>query len=164
MGEKENYIIVMIDSLKKKDDVLRRLIEKCDAQTKVIEDNEYGSINWDRFNVLIAEKEALINRLNDLDDGFESLYSRIGDELKNNKSLYAEQIRTIQGLIKEVTDKGVSIRAKEERNRAALEKVLKPVKKEIKTSKRSMSVVNSYYNTMSGAGLSNNPGWIDSKK
>ena len=162
--KQENYIDIMVESLQKKSKVLDGLIEKCDGQEKVIADHEYGDINWNQFNVLIADKEVLITRLNELDDGFEALYDRVGDEIKNNKEKYAGQIRTIQDLIKEVTDKGVTIRAKEERNRANLERVLKPVKKEIKTSKKSMNVVNRYYSTMSGAGLNTSSGWLDKKK
>ena len=161
---RENYIDIMVESLQKKSRVLDGLIEKCDAQAEVISDNEYGDINWRQFNVLIADKEVLITRLNELDDGFEALYDRVGDEIKNNAGKYAEQIRSIQELIKEVTDKGVTIRAKEERNRANLERVLKPVKKEIRTSKINMSVINRYQNTMTGAGLNTSSGWVDRKK
>ena len=100
----------------------------------------------------------------ELDDGFEALYDRVGDEVKNNSERYAVQIKRIQELIKEVTDKGVTIRSKEEKNRMNLERVLRPVKKEIKTSKRSMSVINKYYNTMNGAALNNSSGWVDRKK
>ncbi len=167
MTEKDNnanYIDIMTDSLRKKEAVLNKLIEKCDAQAKVIADNDYGSIDWDHFNVLIAEKETLIDRLNELDDGFEALYDRVGDEIKRNKERYADRIKEIQELIKTVTDKGVTIRAKEERNRVNLERVLMPIKKELKTSKRSMSVINKYYNTMNGAGQPNVSGWVDKKK
>ncbi len=159
-----NYIDIMVESLQKKEKILEKLIEKCDAQAEVIADNDYGSINWDKFNVLIAEKEILIDRLNEIDDGFEALYDRVGDEIKQNKERYASQIKAIQELIKAVTDKGVTIKAKEERNRANLERVLHPIKKELKTSKRSMSVINKYYNTMSGAGQPNVSGWVDKKK
>ncbi len=160
----ENYIDIMVESLRKKDRVLDGLIEKCDAQAEVIADNEYGDINWNQFNVLIADKEVLINRLNELDDGFEALYDRVGEEIKANSGKYAVQIKAIQELIKTVTDKGVTIRAKEERNRANLERVLKPVKKEIRTSKINMSVINRYQNTMTGAGLNTSSGWVDRKK
>jgi predicted phage tail protein len=160
----ENYIDIMVESLQKKSRVLDGLIDKCDAQAEVIADNEYGDINWNQFNLLIADKEVMITRLNELDDGFEALYDRVGDEVKNNSERYAVQIKKIQELIKEVTDKGVMIRSKEEKNRMNLERVLRPIKKEIKTSKRSMSVINKYYNTMNGAGLNNSPGWVDRKK
>ena len=159
-----NYIDIMVESLQKKEKILEKLIEKCDAQAEVIADNDYGSINWDKFNVLITEKEILIDRLNEIDDGFEALYDRVGDEIKQNKERYASQIKAIQELIKAVTDKGVTIKAKEERNRANLERVLLPIKKELKTSKRSMSVINKYYNTMNGTGQPNVSGWVDKKK
>lgn len=159
-----NYLDIMIESLQKKDKILKELILRCEDQAKVIADNGYGDVNWDQFNVLIADKEVLIGRLNELDDGFEALYNRIGDDIKKNRERYSDKIKIIQQLIRDVTDKGVVIRASEERNRANLERVLRPVKKEIKTSKRSMNVINNYYNSMSGGASAPASGWIDRKK
>ena len=164
LDNKENYLDIMVESLRKKEKVLEELIEKCDAQAEVIAEGEYHTVNWDQFNVLIADKEVLINRLNDLDDGFEALYDRVGDEIKKNKDRYAPQIKEIQALIKTVTDQGVTIKTKEERNRANLEQVLRPVKKEIRTTKRSMNVINNYYNVMNGGGANSSSGWVDKKK
>ncbi|MBQ7563249.1 MAG: flagellar export chaperone FlgN [Lachnospiraceae bacterium] len=160
----ENYIDIMIESLRKKEEVLKAIIARCDDQAEVIGNNEYGDINWNQFNGLIGDKEILIDRLNELDDGFEALYKRIGEGLKADKDKYPEKVKEIQEYIRRVTDLGVTIRAKEERNRANLERVLRPVKKEIRTSKRSMSVINSYNNVISGGGLNTSSGWMDKKK
>ncbi len=160
---KEQYIKIMIESLQKKDRILEKLIERCDDQAAVIANHDYADIKWDQFNGLIADKEILIDQLTELDDGFEALYERVGDELKTNKESYVEEIKRIQALIRELTDKGALIRAKEEKNRANLERVLKPAKKEIKSSKKSMSVINSYNNSMNG-GANTSSGWVDKKK
>ena len=161
---KEKYIDIMIESLQKKDKILDKLIARCEDQAAVIAADEYRDVDWDQFNGLIADKEILIDQLEELDDGFEAIYERIGDEMKLHKDRYAEKIKTIQGLILELTEKGVTIRAKEERNRANLERILRPAKKEIKSSKRSMSVINRYNNTMNGGGLNTSSGWMDKKK
>ena len=88
MNETQNYLQMMIESLRKKDDVLTKIIEKNKAQAECIHDKEYGEIDWDRFNVLIAEKDTLIERINELDGGFQSVYDRIKAELDKNKDSY----------------------------------------------------------------------------
>ncbi|MCR4923121.1 MAG: flagellar protein FliT [Lachnospiraceae bacterium] len=164
MADEKRYIDIMIESLQKKEKVLDGLLEKCDAQAKVIAENDYGDIAWDRFNVLIVEKEALIDKLNDLDDGFQALYDRVGDELKENKESYKEEIKSMQALIKVLTDKGVSIRTKEEKNRARLERVLSSAKKEIRQSRRSMAAASNYYKSVSGGLSMDTSSKLDSKK
>lgn len=149
MNETQNYLQMMIESLRKKDGVLSKIIEKNEAQAECIVDKEYGDINWDRFNVLIAEKETLIARINELDQGFQSLYNRVRDEVEAHKDTYRDDIKTMQELIGILTDKGTRIRTQEERNRVKIEKVLLGAKKEIKKSRKSMKAVSSYYKSMS---------------
>ncbi len=164
MAEEKRYIDIMIESLQKKEKILDTLIDKCDAQAEVIDNNDYGDVEWSRFNILIVEKEALIEKLNDLDEGFESLYERVGEELKTNKESYSEEIKTMQALIRSVTDKGVGIRTREERNRASLERILTGVKKEIKGTRKSLNTVTNYYNTINGAFATDMVSRIDKKK
>ncbi|MCR5733852.1 MAG: hypothetical protein K6G22_04510 [Lachnospiraceae bacterium] len=164
MTDENNYLDIMIESLQKKEKILDNLIAKCEAQAEVIANNEYGDIAWDKFNVLIVEKDALIDRLNDSDEGFQALYDRISEDLKANKDRYADKIRMIQDLIRTVTDKGVTIKAKEERNRADLERVLTGAKKEIGGQRKSLSAASNYYNTMAGAFATEIPSQLDQKK
>ncbi|MCR5267224.1 MAG: flagellar protein FliT [Lachnospiraceae bacterium] len=163
MSETQNYLQMMIESLRKKEDVLYKIIEKNEAQASCIHDKEYGEIDWDRFNVLIAEKETLIERINELDSGFQSVYDRIKDEIEKNKTSYIEEIKTLQDLITRLTDKGVEIQRSEERNRAKIEKVLMGAKKEIRRSRKSMQAVSRYYKAMSDPDA-DITGTVDKKK
>lgn len=152
MNETQNYLQMMTESLRKKDKVLSKIIEKNEAQAECVVDKEYGEIDWDRFNVLLAEKEILINRINEMDQGFQSLYNRVKDEVNAHKDVYRDEIQTMQELIATLTDKGTRIQTQEERNRAKIEKVLLGAKKEIKKSRKSMKAVSSYYKSMSNPG------------
>ena len=116
-----------------------------------------------REEALIAEKETLIDRINELDSGFQSVYDRIKDEVQKNKSSYIEEIKTLQELITKLTDKGVEIQTSEERNRARIEKVLMGAKKEIRKSRKSMQAVSNYYKSMSAPNLDIS-GTVDKKK
>ena len=163
MNETQNYLQMMIESLRKKDDVLTKIIEKNKAQAECIHDKEYGEIDWDRFNVLIAEKDTLIERINELDGGFQSVYDRIKAELDKNKDSYKKEIGELQGLITKLTDKGVEIQTGEDRNRARIERVLMGAQKEIRKSRTSMQAVSNYYKSMSTPEV-DNTGVVDKKK
>ena len=163
MNEVQSYLQMMIESLNKKDAALAKIIEKNRAQSECIHDKDYGDIDWDRFNVLIEEKETLIERINELDAGFQSLYDRIRDRLGQGKDSYKEEIKTLQELITKITDKGVEIQTSEERNRARIERVLMGAKKEIRKSRKSMQAVTNYYKSMS-APEADISGLVDKKK
>ena len=149
MNETQSYLQMMIESLKKKDGTLSKIIAKNEAQAECVIDKEYGDVDWDRFNILISEKDVLINRINELDQGFESLYERVRSDVTANKDVYKSEIKTMQELIEGIVEKGAKIQTQEERNRAKIEKVLLGAKKEIKQSRKSMQVVSSYYKSMS---------------
>ena len=163
MNETQNYLQMMIESLRKKDGVLSKLIEKNEAQADCIVDREYGDIDWERFNVLIAEKEILINRINEMDQGFSSLYDRVRDEVLADRDAYKSEIAEMQELITNLTEKGTKIQTQEERNRAKIENVLMGAKKEIKKSRKSMQAVSNYYKSMSNPSGEIN-GSMDQKK
>lgn len=163
MADEKKYITIMIESLQKKEVLLDTLLVKNEAQAACIQGKEYGDIQWDSFQVLMAEKQTLIDRLNELDEGFETLYSRVKDELSENKLAYAEEIRVMQELITRVTDKGMAIRAGEEANRSAIEQILGNAKQAIRQSKVSVKAASDYYKTMSRV-TATEPQFLDRKK
>ncbi len=163
MADEKKYITIMIESLRKKEALLDTLLIKNEAQSACIQGKEYGDIKWDSFQVLMAEKETAIGRINELDDGFEALYMRVKDALQGNKEAYAEEIRTMQELITRITDKGMAIRAGEEANRSSIERILGRVKQEIRQSKASVKAASDYYKTMSKVTAAE-PHFLDQKK
>lgn len=53
----------------------------------------------------MEQKDGLIQKLTALDDGFETLYERVKEQLSTNKDAYKNQIKRIQELITKVTEK-----------------------------------------------------------
>lgn len=149
MGTTEDYIQIMIESLKKKTVILDRILARNEIQTKCLEKKEFDEIDWDGFNAAMVEKEAEIDHINEMDEGFQALYNRISDQLKDNKLKYAEEIKVMQTLIKHLEEQSVLIRTGEERNRALIETVMGGRKKEIKQARTSLKVAANYYQTMS---------------
>ncbi len=151
MQETDNYLQIMVESLEKKSEILDKILEKNEAQKACVKDKKYDDVNWDAFNVLVAEKETFIDKINELDEGFESIYARIKDEVLGNKEKYRSYILKLKELISSLTDKGVKIQTTEDRNRQLVEKVFFNARKEIKQQKVSMKVASNYYKTMSNS-------------
>ena len=146
----EDYIQIMIESLTKKSELLDKLISNNEEQYECVANQKYEEIDWDSFNLIVAQKQASIDRIVKMDEGFQSLYDRVRDQLNGNKDKYAGQIKEIQKLIETVTGQGVKISTGEERNRKIIEKVFGGRKKEIKRTRNSLKVASSYAQTMSG--------------
>ncbi len=147
----DDYIQIMIESLTKKSELLDKLIRKNEAQHDCVAGKDYEEIDWDAFNLLVAEKQTAIDRIVKMDEGFQSLYDRVKEQLNEDKDKYADKIREIQRLIEVITGQGVKISTGEERNRKIIEKVLGSKKKEIRQTRNSLRVASSYAQTMSGS-------------
>ncbi len=139
------YITALIESLEKKIIVLDEIISKNKEQSDLLRADPFSFEAFDRNT---EEKGVLIFRLEKLDDGFETLYARVKEELDANRSQYAEEIRRMQELIRQITDKSASIQAEEARNKAALETVFKSERDRIKTGRSGVKALQSYNQAM----------------
>ncbi|MDO4966814.1 MAG: hypothetical protein Q4E51_08930 [Lachnospiraceae bacterium] len=162
--QNKEYVMIMIDSLKKKRDLLNTLLTKTKNQADLISGNDYDDVNWNQFDVYVEEKDNAIDKIEVLDDGFEQVFNRIREDLDFNKSLYANEIKEMQSLIKELTDIGISIQTAEEKNRRDVERIMTASKKEIKRAKKNLKVSASYISSMYGNNMTPEPSRIDDKK
>ena len=139
------YITALIESLEKKISVLDEIITKNKEQAELLRSDPFSFEDFDKNT---EEKGVLIFRLEKLDDGFESLYARVKEELDANREQYASEIKHMQDLIREITDKSASIQAEEARNKAALEAVFKSERDRIKTGRSGVKALQSYNQAM----------------
>ena len=118
MAENTNtYINILIDTLRKMEEILKSLLTKTEAQAALLEADEFET---EAFDTIIEEKDGLLGELKTLDDGFLDLYSRVGAELKNNTEAYADQVKTAQELVRRQTEISAELTSAEERNKAKL--------------------------------------------
>lgn len=148
MAKMDDYIQIMVDSLEKKSVILDRLINSNLEQSNILEGKSFDEVDWDKFNLIVTDKEIEIGHINEMDQGFQSLFDRVGEQLKTDKQKYASQIKTMQKLITELEEKSVTIRTGEERNRALIEKIVAGRKGEIKQNRTSLKAASSYYKAM----------------
>ncbi len=154
------YVLVLIQSLEKKTDILDKIVEMNGSQKEILSSENF---DMEAFETNVEEKSKLIDELLFLDQGFEEVYSRVKDDLVNNGKDYADEITQMKKLIKEITDKSVEIKAEEERNKKLAVNKFSFERKKIKDKKMSNKVANEYYKRMSKIDYTDSQ-MIDKKK
>lgn len=143
----KTYISILIDTLKKKEEVLYKLKEETARQSLLLDAEE---LDRDAFDASIEAKDVLLKRLSGLDDGFMDLYARVQEEMKTHTADYADQVKTAQDLIRNQTDITTELTAMEERNKNKLALYLTKGRQKVKDFKVSSSAAAAYYRNMSG--------------
>ena len=156
--ESDNYIQIMMDSLVQKIAILEKISVLNIEQKGIAEMAEFDE---QLFHDNADKKEALIEAILKLDDGFDSLFARVSECLEGNRDKYREQIGKMQGYIKQITDLSVQVQAQEMRNKKLLEQKFSSMRKDLHNAKRSTKMANTYYKNMNK--LSNDSYFLDQK-
>lgn len=156
----DNYLKILEESLQKKLELLDEIQKYNEEQHRIFSSEK---VELDKFDEAIAQKGRLVERVVQLDEGFETLYAKVSEELQGNRQKYAEQIRTLQQLVKQVTEKSVSVQAQEARNKALIEQYFAREKNQIAQGRKSSKAAYSYYNNVNKA-VYNEPRFMDSRK
>lgn len=156
----ENYLALLEESLRKKLRVMAE-IKKYNLNQQEIFRSE--DVDLDKFDEYVAEKGRLIDELSALDNGFEALYANVARELEGERSKYAEQIKTLQRLVTEVTDTSVAIQSQEIRNKKLIEDYFKKERDGIRMNRKTSKAAIDYYRNMNKSSVVM-PVFMDDKK
>ncbi len=156
----ENYLTIMEDSLKQKLVILDEIAVYSKKQEELLKQDK---LSFDEFDVCVDKKDALIQKLAGLDEGFEALYERIKVQLQENRHAYQNQIARLQILVRQVTEKGIFIQAQESRNKTMVEQHFKDLRKEMKQSRQKSKAAYDYYRSMNNTNVMP-PQFLDQKK
>lgn len=145
-----NYLSILEESLRKKLMVLDKI--------QIYNEKQYEcfsaeNVDMAGFDAAIEEKGKLIEELAKLDEGFETLYANIAEQLQKEKSKHAMQIKALQDLVRQVTEKSVSIQAQEARNKALIEAYFAKEKKQIREGRVNSKAAYGYYKSLNKAAL-----------
>ena len=140
----ENYLNIMNDSLQKKNALLDSIVATCEKQEQLLKQDE---LPFGEFDALMTEKDAQAAELTRLDEGFESLYEKVREQLQNGKEQYREQILSMQALIREITEKSNHIQTMEERNKQSMEGHLRKERNKLQKSRKASAAAYNYYKT-----------------
>lgn len=160
MQEAADYIQILIESLQKKVAVLEEILTQNALQAETASRSEF---DMDGFESTVNQKEELITSLLALDQGFDTVYDRVHEELKANKGSYTKQIQLLQQLIGQIAEKSVEIQASETRNKALVEAAFQKTRKQFGQGKTSVKAASDYYKNMSRVNYID-PQMMDTKK
>lgn len=155
-----NYLTLLEESLRKKLQVMAEIREYNRRQQEIFES---GQVDMDKFDEYVEQKGVLVDKVTALDDGFEKLYANVAEELRGSREKYAEQIKTLQTLVTQVTDANVAIQAEEARNKKLIEEYFSKAKDGIRMGRQSSKAAINYYKSMRNPNLAT-PMFMDKKK
>lgn len=147
--EQENnnsvYVNMMVDSLDRKKRILEYILVKTREQESLLKDEE---MDPDAFQAIIDEKGEQIDELNRIDEGFDTLFSYVEKEIKENRMTYRKQIEQMQQLIGAVSELGIQIQALEHQNSGHFKVYLANQRKLIRDFNVNSRTTTSYYQNM----------------
>ena len=124
------------------EELLKQIVDYNEAQQTIVTAPEFKE---EAFEKNVADKGEVVEKILRLDEGFNSVFNRIKEELQTNKGKYAKDIEHLKELVASVTDLGVRIQAQELRNKQLVEKRFAQMRKELSQAKRTTSTANAYY-------------------
>ena len=140
------YVDMMVDVLRHKRSILKQLLQMTKKQESLLKEDD---LDREVFNMLVDEKGLQIDELNDIDEGFDSLFRRVKSEIIPNREKYRDQIRQMQELIAEVSDLGVSVQALEQQNSERFKAYLVRERQKIHDFHVNRKSASTYYQNMS---------------
>ncbi len=149
-GLMESQLNILSESLDRKLQVLKEIQEYNLKQEEAFKN---GTADLDSFDAAVEEKDRLIERLMRLDDGFETLYAGLAQELQDNRKKHAAKIKELQEKVAKVTEMGVTIQAQEARNKKLIEDYFAKARAGVRQNRQSSRVAYDYYKNMSGSSL-----------
>ena len=156
----ENYLNILEESLQKKLKVLEEIALYNQGQEELLKKEK---ISLEELDENMNQKEELIQKVTALDEGFETLYERIKEQILTHKDDYKEQIRKLQQLISQVTEKSVSIQAQEARNKKLIEDYFKKERSQLRQNRQSSKAAYNYYKSVNNTNVVM-PQMMDQKK
>ncbi len=152
MDNNKQCVDMLEDVLKKQLDTLCEILKVTKEQERIASEPTFDE---ESFDETLSKKDVLIIRLNELDNGFASIYGRVRSEVQNNPDMYREKIAVLQGLIRQCTDLGMEIQTLENRNKDKLAKCFASKKQEYSAKHTAANVANKYSRTMKNVNLMN---------
>ena len=158
------YISILSDSLIKKLDILKKILSLTKEQNNILSENDIDKVDVQSFDKVVEEKGKLIEKLQELDRGFDSVYQKIALALNTNKEAYKPEILQMQNLIRSITDTGMELESLEQQNKTKFNNYIRNKRHAINDFKQSNRVATSYYQNMSNQHREWQSHFLDQKK
>ena len=151
---------ILLQSLEKKTKLLDDMIRQNGVQEELLKEED---LDMDAFDEAINQQGFYIEELDKLDQGFETVYDRVREELLRDKARYRMEIIRMKELIQQITDKIVTLNAGNMRNKMLAENQFKKKRISIGAGSSKNKAARNYYNNMNNLNFVS-PQFYDSKK
>ena len=145
---------ILLQSLEKKTKLLDDMIRQNGVQEELLKEED---LDMDAFDEAINQQGFYIEELDKLDQGFETVYDRVREELLRDKARYRMEI------IQQITDKIVTLNAGNMRNKMLAENQFNRKRVAIGTGASQNKAARNYYNNMNRLNYVS-PQFYDNKK
>ncbi len=161
MNEQEAYIHLLRDTLKRKVSILESLLAETREQQILLSQE---AMDVKAFEKILTHKKEMIDELNEMDEGFDSIYKRVSTELQCNIEKYGAEIAQMQSLIRKITDLGLQIQALEHKNSEKFKLYVAGEKSQIRDAKANSRMASSYYQNMANQHQTESSYFFNTKK
>lgn len=160
MENKNQYIHILMDALKKKKVALEHIKVLTEQQTELLAEQR---VDFEKFDTLIQEKKIYLDEIEKLDDGFVVTFEKIREYMADNKESLSNEINDMQNSIREITSLAVDIQTMERRNKQSFELAMSRERQSIKLRRQSKQSASKYYQNVMRA-TSEESFYMDKKK
>ncbi len=151
---------ILLQSLEKKTKLLDDMIRQNGVQEELLKEED---LDMDAFDEAINQQGFYIEELDKLDQGFETVYDRVREELLRDKARYRMEIIRMKELIQQITDKIVTLNAGNMRNKMLAENQFSRKRAAIGAGVSRNKAARNYYNNMNRLNYVS-PQFYDNKK
>lgn len=151
---------ILLQSLEKKAKLLDDMIRQNGVQEELLKEED---LDMDAFDEAINQQGFYIEELDKLDQGFETVYDRVREELLQDKARYRMEIIRMKELIQQITDKIVTLNAGNMRNKMLAENQFSRKRAAIGAGASQNKAARNYYNNMNRLNYVS-PQFYDNKK
>lgn len=158
--QEKSYIQILIQSLHNKVEALDNIIQKNKEQFEILSEEE---ADMDAFEENVRAKSEFVDKIVFLDDGFEEVYTRVKEDLDTNREAHADEIKQMQELISEITERSMTVQAQEQRNKELATQQFSKARKKLRSVKAGSKAAAQYYTNMQQLNVID-PQFMDRKK
>ena len=151
---------ILLQSLEKKTKLLDDMIRQNGVQEELLKEED---LDMDAFDEAINQQGFYIEELDKLDQGFETVYDRVREELLRDKARYRMEIIRMKEVIQQITDKIVTLNAGNMRNKMLAENQFSRKRAAIGAGASRNKAARNYYNNMNRLNYVS-PQFYDNKK
>lgn len=163
MREEQTYLCMLLDTLEQKQQLLQSLLEETRKQRDCLQEVDHRELDDQIWGSCMERKEQLLEKLEELDQGFSKVYERVKLILQKDRESHRAIIEKLQEKVREITEQSIQLQTLEQKNKAKIQVYFTLQKEKIKTYKVSSQIVDSYKKNMQAVGASETY-FLDQKK